>query len=226
LKCKNLKVAIADDHPLVICGLVKALEKESIEVAATASNAPELLAALGEHKCDVVVTDYSMPHHNRLDGWRFLTALSSRHPDVPLLVYSEFDDPFLIGSLAQRGIEGLVSKRDEMSQVVTAIRRLAAGERYMSPVAHTSLCQFSSVPELRRFAGLSRRQMEVAGLMLCGLSVGETARLLDRSANTISTQRTQACKRLGFAGEFDMYRFAASHNLWLERSGSIPVTGW
>lgn len=67
---------------------------------------------------------------------------------------------------------------------------------------------------------LTRRQMEVTGLMLCGLTVCETARLLHRRVNTISAQRTEACRRLGFSGESEMYRFAVGHGLWLDRSNA------
>jgi two-component system, NarL family, captular synthesis response regulator RcsB len=171
--------------------------------------------------CDVVITDYSMPGDEALDGWRFIASVSSEHPKLPILVYSEFDDPFLVGTLAQRGLAGFVSKRDDMREVLSAVRELATGARFMSSIARCALEQFSALPEWRRFTALSRRQMEVAGLMLCGMSVCETARLLHRRVNTISAQRSEACRRLGFSGESEMVRFAVGHGLWLERSNAL-----
>jgi two-component system, NarL family, captular synthesis response regulator RcsB len=215
---KKIKVAVVDDHPIVLCGLCKALEDAGFEVLGAVNSPSELLSLLGNTACDVVVTDYSMPGDAALDGWRFIASVSSEHPKLPILVYSEFDDPFLVGTLAQRGLAGFVSKRDDMREVLSAVRTLASGARFMSSIARSALDQFSALPEWRRFTMLSRRQMEVAGLMLCGMTVCETARLLHRRVNTISAQRSEACKRLGFSGESEMYRFAVGHGLWLERS--------
>lgn len=217
---RQIKVAIVDDHPLVLCGLRKTLEDAGFDVSGAVTSPSELIKMLGASECDVVLTDYSMPGDGGLDGWRFLASVSSEFPDVPLLVYSEFDDPFLVGSLVQRGVSGVVSKRDEMHEVLAAVRALADGERYLSMIARASLQEFSALPAYRRFTSLTRRQMEVTGLMLCGLSVCETARLLHRRVNTISAQRTEACRRLGFSGESEMYRFAVGHGLWLDRSAS------
>jgi len=218
---RRAKVAVVDDHPLVLCGLRKALEGAGFDVSGTVTSPAELVKLLSASECDVVVTDYSRPGGQGLDGWRFLASVSSEYPQVPVLVYSEFDDPFLVGSLVQRGVAGFVSKRDEMHEVLAAVRALAMGDRYLSAIAQASLRQFGALPQYQRFALLSRRQMEVTGLMLCGLSVCETARLLQRRANTISAQRTEACRRLGFSGELEMYRFAVGHGLWLDRSCSL-----
>jgi two-component system capsular synthesis response regulator RcsB len=220
VKDKCIKVAIADDHPLVLYGLRKALEDADANVIGEVSNSSQLMALLNNTACDVLITDYSMPDERALNGWRFLASISSEFPELPVLVYSEFEDPFLTGSLVKRGISGIVSKREEMSEVVAAVRRVASGQRYFSPIMQAALDQFDALPQLRRFAGLTRRQMEVAGLMLCGLTVCETARLLHRRPNTISMQRAAACKRLGFSGESEMYRFAAGHGLWLDRSSA------
>ncbi|EKS69519.1 MULTISPECIES: response regulator transcription factor [Caballeronia] len=215
---KDIRVAIVDDHPIVLCGLNKALLEAGFNVRGVESSADGLMNVLENEACDVVVADYSMPDASSLDGWQFLTALSSKYPKLPVVVFSEFDDPFLVGSLAQRGVAGVVSKRENMSEMLVAIHTLFAGGRYLSPVAQSAVERFNVSPELSRFTALTRRQMEIAGLMLCGLSVCETARLLDRRMNTISSQRAAACKRLGFSRESEMYRFAASHGLSLERS--------
>ncbi|WP_244817707.1 response regulator transcription factor [Caballeronia sp. Lep1P3] len=217
---RKTKVAIVDDHPLVLCGLRKMLEAADFDIVGAESSAADLLQLLKSSPCDVVIADYSMPGNRALDGWRFLASVSSEFPDLGVLVYTEFDDPFLVGSLAQRGVDAIVSKRDEMDEVLAAVRSLAERRRYLSPIAKASLKSFGALPQYKRFLALTRRQMEVTGLMLCGLTVCETARLLQRRVNTISAQRTEACRRLGFSGESEMYRFAVGHGLWLDRSMS------
>ncbi|MDR5856421.1 response regulator transcription factor [Caballeronia sp. LZ062] len=212
------RIAVVDDHPLVLCGILKTLESADFDVLGAVTSPAQLLQLLSDEPCDVVVSDYSMPGDQTLDGWRFLATVSSQFPDTRVLVYTEFDDPFLVGSLVQRGVAGIVSKRDEMHEVLAATRALANGGRYLSPIAHASLERFGTLPEYKRFMALTRRQMEVTGLMLCGLTVCETARLLHRRVNTISAQRSEACRRLGFSGESEMYRFAVGHGLWLDRS--------
>ena len=215
---RRLRVAILDDHPIVLCGIRKALESANIEVLGAETTPSGLLTVLSQSPSDIIITDYSMPGNELLDGWRFIATVSSEFPGIPILVYSEFEDPFLVGSLVQRGVAGIVSKRDEMSEVLNAVRALANGGRYISRIAHGAMERFSEQPELRRFTALTPRQMEIAGLMLCGMSVCETARLLRRRVNTISSQRSAACKRLGFTRESEMYRFAIGHGLWLDRS--------
>lgn len=220
MKANAIRVAIVDDHPLVLSGLRRTMEDAGLCVLGAESSATGLMMLLDASDCDVIVADYSMPGEGALDGWRFLATVASEHPHLPVLVFSEFDDPFLVGSLAQRGIAGFVSKRERLSEVLAAVRRIASGGRYLSPFAYAALERFSAFPQWNRFGALTRRQMEVTGLMLCGMSVCETARLLHRSANTISVQRSEACKRLGFSGESEMYRYAAGHGLWLDRSSA------
>lgn len=215
---RPIRVAVVDDHPPVVCGLQMALNEAGFDVTACASGASELITLLDSSDCDVIVTDYCMPGDDALDGWRFISAISSAFPQLPVLVFSEFEDPFLVGSLAQRGVAGIVSKRDALHELPSAIRVLASGGRYFSPIVRAAMKRFSALPELQPFTRLTRRQMEVAGLMLCGLSVIETARLLDRRLNTISAQRAEACKRLGFNRESEMFRFAFAHDLSLAPS--------
>jgi two-component system capsular synthesis response regulator RcsB len=217
---KRISVAIVDDHPLVICGLRNALENAGIDVIGAVRHPSEIMALLERAHCDVIVTDYSMPTGGALDGWRFLSSVSARYPHLPILVYSEFDDPFLVGTLVQRDVAGIVSKREEISVVLTAVRELAMGKHYRSPVAERALAQFNAEPDLRRFASLTKWQMEVTGLMLCGVGVVETARLFRRGKSTISARRVQACKQLGFSREADLHRFAVDRGLSLDRSGA------
>jgi two-component system, NarL family, captular synthesis response regulator RcsB len=220
-----IRVAIVDDHPIVLCGLRKALESAGFEVLGAESSPSGLMSLLSHSACDVVITNYSMPNEEVLDGWRFIVSINAEFPELPVLVYSEFEDPFLLGSLAQRGVAGIVSKRDDMSELFGAVHSLANGGRYVSPIAHAAIERFGAQPELQRFTMLTRRQMEVAGLMLCGASVCETARLLHRRTNTISAQRTEACRRLGFSCASDMIRFAVGHGLWLDRSSLEHAEG-
>jgi two-component system, NarL family, captular synthesis response regulator RcsB len=215
---KRVSVVIADDHPLVVAGLHKALAQAGIEVIGTASDASELMALLRRSECDVVVTDYAMPRGGVFDGWRLLASLESECPTVPAIVYSDIADPFLVGSLMQCGVAGIVSKRDDLQEMSNAVVALARGEQYHSPTMQRALDQFSVRPDLKCFARLSRREMVVAGLVLCGLSTAEAARILKCSPETISGQWQAACERLGFGDASEFHRFAEEHGLCLDFS--------
>ncbi|WP_250517969.1 response regulator transcription factor, partial [Caballeronia sp. INDeC2] len=141
---KRISVALVDDHPIVVRGLRAALERAGFHVVCALSDPNEMMTLLERTHCDVIVTDYSMPTGGTLDGWRFLSAVSVQHPRLPILVYSEFDDPFLVGSLVQREVAGIVSKREEMHVVLDAVRELAMGRRYRSPAAMSALTQFNA----------------------------------------------------------------------------------
>ncbi|AQH04858.1 hypothetical protein A9R05_32830 (plasmid) [Burkholderia sp. KK1] len=212
---QQIKVAILDEHPLAVCGLRLALAEAGFDVVDAVTDASGLFDVLDEHECDVVVADYSMTRGASMDGWCFLSSLAMKHAGLPVLVYSRFDDPFLIGSLAQRGVAGIVSKSENLSQVFDAVRALARGRRFRSPMVEAALHRFHAEPELQRFGALTARQMEIAGFMLCGMSVMETSRLLGRGKSTISKRRIMAYQQLGFSRESDLYLFASHRKLWL-----------
>jgi two-component system, NarL family, captular synthesis response regulator RcsB len=218
MKVVRARAVIADDHPLVLVGLQKAFAQAGIEVVGIANDASALMGLLSQTHCDVVVTDYSMPRGGVFDGRRLLASLSNEFPNLPVIVYSEFANPFLVGSLVQCGVRGLVSKRDEMSEMSKAVFALAKGERYRSSTMQRAFEEFYARPEFSRFAALSGPQMVVAGLMLCGLSTAEAARHLKRTSATAGAHWLDARKRLGFDGAFEMYRFTAEHSLWLDVS--------
>ncbi|SAK89109.1 response regulator [Caballeronia calidae] len=221
----HINVAIVDDHPLVVCGLRKTLEDAGVKVVGAASGSAEFLELLDHSSCDVVVADYSMPVDGTPDGWRFLSSISLKARKLPVLVYSEADDPFLAGCLATRGVAGIASKGDDVAEVLRAVKRIAQGGRYFSPAVRNALARFDADPEMNRFATLTNRQMEVAGLMLCGMSVGESARLLKRGKSAISALRLKACHQLGYLRISEMFRFAASRGLSLNPSNAAPECG-
>jgi two-component system, NarL family, captular synthesis response regulator RcsB len=218
----RIKVAIVDDHPVALCGLSRAIEAAGFEVVGAVTNPADLLELLDRRPCDIVVTSYAL-RHGGVDGWRFLSTVATKHPRLPMLVYSDIDDPFVIGSLVLRDVAGIVNKREDMELVSGAIRKLVQGRRFYSPLVESALARFYARPEMRRFGALTSWQMEVTGLMLCGLSVGETSRLLGRGKSTISKRRIMACRQLGFERESDLYRFVSSHGLSLGRALAAPA---
>jgi two-component system, NarL family, captular synthesis response regulator RcsB len=221
---KRIKVAIVDAQPLAVCGLRRALEASGFDVVGAMTSPAEMTGLLERSACDVIVTDYSTPDGGALSGWRFLSSLAHTHPDLPILVYSDIEDPFVIGSLVRRDVDGIVSKREDMEEVIGAIRKLAQGSHYRSPIVEAALDRFDAEPRLRRFASLTRWQMEITGLMLCGMSVMETARLLGRGRSTISKRRLMACKQLGFARESDLYRFVSYLGLSLDGTATARAS--
>lgn len=216
---EKLKVVIADDHPLVAFGLHKALDEAGCDVVGTTHDVSDLMDLLAHRECDILIADYSMPGRGSPDGWRFLSIVSREFPDLRILVYTEFHEPFLVGSLEQRGVAGIVSKSDEMSEVLTAVRELERGASYLSPTARAALYQYRSNPELQRFGMLTARQMEIAGLMLCGISGREIASLMQRRKSAISSQSIKVRSLLGFDRLSELHRFASNLGLKLDRFG-------
>ena len=221
----SIKVAIVD-RPLVVSGLGRAFEQSGFDIVGGVTNGADLIELLDQHTCDVVVSNYLAARRDALDGWRFLSSLTTLHSGLPVVVYSEIEDPFLMGSLAQRNVAGIVSKREEIQEVVDAVRAAARGRRYRSPIVEAALDRFSTEREMRRFGLLTPRQMEVIGLMLCGLSIVETSRLLRCGTSTISKRRIIACQQMGFPCEADLLRFVSNHGLSLDRADAAHEFHW
>ncbi len=211
-----MKLLLADDHPLVLCGLQSLLAQESgFDIVGTAKTPSALLSLLEETECDVVVADYAMPGESD-DGWRLFVTILNKHPNVRLVAYTAFAEPQIVAGLMRLRIDAVVSKGDMLSHLVHAIKAVAGGARYLSPVAEHALGSTSYGSQLQWLERLTPREVEVLGLFAAGLSVSETALLLGRSVKTVSTQKTAIKKKMCVHSDFDLYRHAAVHGLLMQ----------
>src|SRR5437879_2312886 len=130
----EIRVVFADGHPAVTEGARAALAAfPMISVVDVARDSTELIRMLDGACCDVLVTEYTMPGETYGDGVELLKTLRERYPDLKIVLQTVLDNPALIGSVIALGIACVVSKRDEMTNIASAILAAESGGRYLSP---------------------------------------------------------------------------------------------
>ena len=187
-----IRVVLGDDNVLVREG-VRALltATEGIEVVGVAEDAPSLLAAAGEHRPDVVVTDIKMPPHFRLEGIEAAHEIRRRHPGTGVVVLSAHDDEAYALALLGGGDSGLAYLlKDRLGQgdeLARAIREVAAGGSLVDPAIAARLSGRDEGTEAGR---------AILDLMAKGLGYAEMAEALGTTEEAIDSQVTELFQRL------------------------------
>lgn len=207
-----IRVAIADDHPIVREGLRRIVSDDGgITVAGEASSAVELFRLLGGAAIDVVLLDVSMPGRTFIDT---LKDLRREHPTVKVLVISAHpEDQWAMRSL-QAGASGYLTKDHSPEQLVLAIRRVARGGKFVSESMAERLAGMMDAGSTRApHESLSDREFEVLRALGSGMLVKDVAAQLRLSAKTVSTYRTRLQEKMGLKTNADLVRYVMTHGL-------------
>lgn len=212
-----IKVVIADDHPALIAGLVNEIvSANSLNLVGTAKNSTEVVAILNAREASVLVTDYAMPGGDFGDGISYVSFIRRKFPEVSIIVHTMIDNPDVIHALISQNVNGILSKSDEVKHIVPAIHVAHAGSRYYSPLINNVIEQSKlERSNIDAANALSKRELEVVRLYVSGLTVNEIAEQLQRSKQTISTQKHKAMKKLGITRDADLYAYG-------KKTGLVP----
>ncbi len=210
-----VKVLVADDHPIILEGVGLALSKFSdIQVIAQARNSTELIDILrNAPPCDVIVTDLAMPGGQYGDGLPFIDYLQRHFNNISIVVLTMLENPPLLKRLVEFGVNGIVSKSDDLNHIGQAVRAVTSGLIYHSPSIREAL----STPKINAFKNaqvmLSTRELEVVRLFVTGLTITAIAEQLKRSVKTISAQKNTAMRKLGLGRDSELFLYAQNNGL-------------
>jgi two-component system, NarL family, response regulator NreC len=209
----TIRVVVVDDHAVVRSGLRRVLDAESdIETVGEAANADRAVFEAMEHKPDVVLMDVTMP--GGPSGVEVLPALLQSVPDTRVLMLSMHDDPAYVRAAFQAGASGYVLKEAADSEVVAAVRAVAAGERYVHPALGARLIAAEAEERKRADADpLSDREREVLRLLALGYTNQEIASTLYISVRTAETHRAHIMQKLRLASRAELVRYALDSGL-------------
>lgn len=187
------RVVIADDHPLMLTGVVVRLSVEDdMDVVASATTCAELVSAVAEHHPDVVVADVTMPDGSVLDSLADVRAAS---PSTRVLLLSATDDPAAVSTALERGAAGFLSKETDSDLLAAHVRDVAAGKTVLD--ARSAAAVAAQLREPSSADALSAREAEVLRLVAEGLSNPEIAARLFVAASTVKTHLDRAYAKLG-----------------------------
>ncbi len=207
-----MKVLIADDHPVVRQGLRQMLALEQdLTVVGEARNGQEVVELSRRVPWEVAVLDYNMPGKN---GLELIKELRQRYPGRAVLVLSMYpEDRYALRAL-KAGAAGYLTKESAPEELVSAIRKVAGGGRYITPTLGEKLAL-----ELEDNRGrplhetLSDREYQVMWMIASGKTVRQIADELFLSPNTVSTHRTRILRKMNMKSNAELMHYAIARHL-------------
>lgn len=214
---KKIRVLLADDHPVVRAGVRAFLEDESdMLVVGEASNACEAVALAQELQPDIAVMDISMPG-NGLDATR---QIRSTCPNTEVLILTFHAQDHFLSRALQAGAVGYVLKSTVDTELLNAIRIVAAGGAFLYPSGAKMLVEdFQARPSANgEGAGdpLSEREREVVKLLGLGFTASEIAEALTLNLRSVETYRARIMQKLGVRTRSGIVQYALLHHLLTE----------
>jgi DNA-binding NarL/FixJ family response regulator len=207
-----IRVLVVDDHAVVRSGLKLLLDgQDDIEVVGEAGDARSAVFEARSTNPDVILLDVVMPGQS---GIEITPQLLHERPEAKVLILSMQDDPRYVREAFEAGAAGYVLKEAADSEVVAAVRNVAAGGRYVNPTLGARLVAADT--EARKRADedpLSEREREVLRLLALGHTNQEIAKMLYISVRTAETHRAHIMQKLSLRSRADLVRYALANGL-------------
>lgn len=216
----KIKVALADDHQLLVGGIELLLkEHPAIEIMITAYNGKELVEALKHQEVDIIMMDINMPE---MDGVETIKVVKKEFPKINTLILSTLDDTKLIRKMLKLGAMGYVLKNTSREELVKAIETVNDGDYYFTPAIQRKVLAFPNERERKEkksykreghHASLTNRELEILRLIAEEYTGPEIAERLFISINTVETHRKNMVQKLGVKNTIGLIKYAIKHNL-------------
>jgi two-component system, NarL family, invasion response regulator UvrY len=207
-----IKVLIADDHALIRKGLKQLLDDtDDMRVTGEAENGMQVIRMVEETAYDVVLLDISMPDKHGVD---VLKQLKINKPQLPVLMLSMHpEEQYALRSM-KAGAAGYLNKQSAPLQLVTAIRQVASGKKYISTELAEQLANGLSLgyQELLHQT-LSNREYQTLCLMASGKKLSEMAEIMSLSPKTVSVYRSRLLEKMKLKNNAEAIHYAISNHL-------------
>ena len=207
-----IKIMVVDDHPIVRRGIRQILaETTDLHVGGEAASGPEVIALLEKERWDVVLLDISLRGGSGID---LIGDIRRLRPETRVLVLTVFsEDQYAVRAL-KAGAAGFLTKESAPEKLVDAVRKIAAGGRYVSPELAEALASLlagdATGPVHER---LSNRELEILKLIGSGKTVSQIAEGLGLSVKTISTHRTRILHKMSMKTNAELTHYVVRAGL-------------
>jgi two-component system, NarL family, response regulator NreC len=213
MSSERITIVVADDHPIVRSGLRTLLEGEDdIEVLAEAADVEEAVRKVRGHKPRVLVLDLKMPGPVGTDSAiDAIPQIREANEGTQVIILTMHAEPAYARAAVRAGASGYALKEAAQTELVEAVRQVAAGSTYMHPELGMRLArepEDEGPPD-----GLSEREAEILGLVALGHTNQEIAERLYLSPRTIEAHRGHIQQKLRFETRADLVRYAFEHGL-------------
>jgi len=207
-----IKVMVVDDHELVRAGITRILnDAPGIRVVGEAASGEEALRMVGEAMPDVLLMDVSMPGIGGLEATRKLVQSGANLEVIVVSVHA--DEPFP-SRMMQAGARGYLTKGCAVDEIITAIKTVHAGDRYIgADVAQKLALRMTPGGKASPFDALSPREMQVMLMLTQGQRLQTISDKLCLSPKTVSTYRHRLYEKLGVGSDVDLARIAMNYGI-------------
>ena len=217
---EKIKVHIADDHQILIDGIIAVLSTEqNIEVVGYSLNGNDVLNWFSKHKADVLLLDINMPE---VDGIAVLQNFFNNNFQQKVIVLSSYDDIKLIKEVLKIGALGFLAKKCAGENIVEAINKVYKGEQYFEKSIQQKLLNTFNTQSTSNeivsqdgtfFSSLTPREIEVLQLIAKQFSTKEISTKLHISVNTVETHRKNLISKLQVKNVVGLAIYALKNNL-------------
>lgn len=207
-----INILIVDDHAIVREGLKHILaDVPDMVVAGEASSGQDAIDRIRAEKWNAVVLDLCLPDRSGIEVLRSIKSLPSCPPVLVLTIQAE---ELYAPRLLQMGACGYLSKESAPTELVTALRRVAQGGKYIGlSLAERLVFEAQAPPDRPRHESLSNREFQVLSLLVLGKTVTEIAKELSISVKTVSSHRVRILEKMRLKNNAQLVQYALLHGL-------------
>lgn len=207
-----IRVAICDDRQIVRAGFKQIFSSSrDFNVVAEAATGREALDIARSEMCDVLLLDIAMPDQSGID---ILRTIRQGPPDLPVLILSGYPAQQYALNLFKMGANGYLNKECDPDELMTAVRTVFQGRRYVSATVGELLAQsFDRDSHTALHSALSDREFQVFLHLARGATVSDIGVTLSLSIKTVSTYRTRVMEKMGLHSNSDLTYYAMKNKL-------------
>src|ERR1700759_5608544 len=204
------RILIVDDHPVVLSGCRSLFASDTSVKIEEAADARSGYKAYASRKPDVTVIDINLPD---VSGFELMRRIRKDDPDAKIIMFSMNDDPAFVVRAMEMGAQGYVSKGDDPRLFVKAVRKVAAGEKFISPHLAEAVALTGAAVKANPATQMNARELEILRLLGRGYKIVEVAAALGISYKTVANTNSQLKQKLGAKNHPDLVRIAVEMEL-------------
>ena len=222
-KASNIGVMVVDDHDLVRHGFASLLSaQQGIEVVAEASSGEEAIehCRKNDKAIDVILMDVNMPGIGGMEATR---RISKQWPDIGIIILTVHADGPIPKRLLKGGAKGYLTKGNEVTEMVAAIKDVHQGGRYIAKDIAQQLALAMLPGQDNIIDSLSKRELQILMMIAQAHKNNEIAETLNISPKTVSTYRKRLHEKLGVKSDVQMLHLAMKHGILDDNMNSINM---
>src|SRR6478752_6044852 len=204
------KVLIVDDHPVILSGCRSLFGTDNSVKIDEATDAKSGHRAFVSKRPDVTVIDINLPD---VSGFELMRRIRKDDPDAKIIMFSMNDDPAFVVRAVEMGAQGYVSKSDDPRILMKAVRKVAAGDNFISPQLAEAVTFSGASIKANPASQISARELEILRLLARGAKIVEVANALEISYKTVANTTSLLKQKLGAKSHSDLIRIAVEMGL-------------